>query len=200
MPTNNTTTTDNNNNEQQPQQYDILALPPCLKIALYCLYCFIFILGTIGNMLVIYIIGIKHRVERSCDVHIVSLAVADLLTAVVIPVVMIHDTLTNYMEWHLLGTFGCKLLVSMTHMTSIVSSLMLVTISLTRIRFFLLICFASFVFGSIKNAFFDWPADQDIVGRNKGFLWCLCLWICFIFIIIIIIMHTQATLASTSRS
>jgi len=135
MQSNNNTTTDSDASQQNQQQYSILALPEGLKVALYCLYCFIFLLGTLGNMLVIYIIGIKHRVERSCDVHIVSLAVADLLTAIVIPVVMIHDTKTNYMQWHLLGTFGCKLFVSMTHMTSIVSSLMLVTISLTRIRF-----------------------------------------------------------------
>jgi len=134
MQSNNNTTTDSNVS-QQNQKIILLALPEGLKIALYCVYCFIFLLGTIGNMLVIYIIGIKHRVERSCDVHIVSLAVADLLTAIVIPVVMIHDMKTNYIEWHLLGTFGCKLFVSMMHMTSIVSSLMLVTISLTRIRF-----------------------------------------------------------------
>ena len=104
------------------------------RIGLYCLYCFIFVIGTSGNFMVIYIIGIKHRVERSCDVHIVSLAIADLLSSIFIPLVMIHDTYTSYTSWYLLGTFGCKVFVPMNHLTILVSSLMLITISLNRIQ------------------------------------------------------------------
>ena len=108
-------------------------LPVPIKIGFYVLYAFIAIIGTSGNAMVIYVIGIKHRAERSCDVHIISLAMADLLSSIFIPLVMVHDIFTDYETWHLFGEIGCKLLGPMNHLTILVSSLMLVTISLNRI-------------------------------------------------------------------
>ena len=71
---------------------------------------------------------------RGFDVYIVSLAVADLLMALISPLVTIHDLLTNLNEWKLLGSFGCKLFVSINHVTMLVSASMLIIISLERIR------------------------------------------------------------------
>lgn len=97
-------------------------------------YSIIFLLGTSGNLLVISVIGFKHRIRRSFDVHIISLAVSDFLTAIFTPMVGIHDTILNYREWRMLGTFGCRFFVSMNHLTTIVSCFMLVTISITRLQ------------------------------------------------------------------
>ena len=109
-------------------------LPVPAKIGFYILYTFIAISGTSGNSMVVYVIGIKHRAERSCDVHIISLAMADLLSSIFIPLVTIHDIFTDYDSWYLFGEVGCKLLGPMNHLTILVSSLMLVTISLNRIQ------------------------------------------------------------------
>ena len=64
-----------------------------------------------------------------------SLAVADLLLALVSPLVTIHDLITNLNEWKLLGGFGCKVFVSIDHVTMLVSASMLIIISLERIRY-----------------------------------------------------------------
>ena len=66
--------------------------------------------------------------------YIVSLAVADLLLALVTPVVTVHDLLTDHSQWKLLGKFGCKVFVSIDHLTMLVSASMLLIISTERMR------------------------------------------------------------------
>ena len=101
---------------------------------MYAAYVFIFVVGILGNFTVIYVIGIKHRVARSYDVHIISLAIADILSSIFLPVIQIHDFIANDGTWHILGTFGCKIFVPMNDLTILVSALMLVTISVSRTR------------------------------------------------------------------
>lgn len=129
----NTTSQPSTNTTTHPY-VDAYLFTDTVKIVLYTCYSTIFFLGMSGNLIVIYFIGIKHRIRRSFDVHILSLAVSDLLAAIFTPVVGIHDTVLNYGEWRILGTYGCKLFVSMNHLTSIVSCFMLVTISITRLQ------------------------------------------------------------------
>lgn len=104
------------------------------KMAMYISYGVIFVVGTFGNALVIYFIGIKRTLSRSFDIQIISLAVSDLLASIFTPLVSVHDLFTDFGSWYLLGTFGCKIFVPMNHITTIVSSFTLITISVERIR------------------------------------------------------------------
>ena len=97
-------------------------------------YIFIFVVGIVGNVEVIYIIGIIDKLEKSCDIQIISLAVADVLSAMFVPIVAIYDIVVNLEEWKLLGSLGCKLFVSIDHMTTLVSVFILVSISMKRLR------------------------------------------------------------------
>ena len=100
----------------------------------YCAFSLMFVIGSIGNSAVIYIITLKHHSKKSnFDIYIISLAITDLLASIFLPVVMIHDLYTEWNHWHL-GSFGCKILVPMPHINSLVSALMLVVISFDRLR------------------------------------------------------------------
>ena len=102
----------------------------------YIAFSVMFVVGSIGNSLVIYVIAIKGQSKTNFDIYIVSLAIADLLASIFLPVVMIHDLYTAFNHWHLAGNFGCKLLVPMPHINSLVSAMMLVVISFDRLRYF----------------------------------------------------------------
>ena len=141
----NTTSMNSTSNEHK---YDEPKLSTVAKGLIYAAFVFIFVVGSIGNLTVLYVIGFKHRLARSCDVHIVSLAIADTLSAIFVPLVQIHDLITDLSSWHILGNFGCKLLQPLNELTLLVSALMLVTISISRLRYYLLIDFnflASFI-------------------------------------------------------
>ncbi|XP_066918071.1 galanin receptor 2b-like [Clytia hemisphaerica] len=100
----------------------------------YCAFSLMFVIGSVGNSAVIYIITLKHQNKKSnFDIYIISLAITDLLASIFLPVVMIHDLYTEWNHWHL-GSFGCKILVPMPHINSLVSALMLVVISFDRLR------------------------------------------------------------------
>lgn len=111
-----------------------LPIPTSSKAFLYVGYILIFVVGTLGNSLVIYKTAFKKPSKRIRRYHhqIVSLAIADLLGSVFIPINMIHD-ITNYDNW-LLGSFGCKLITSMNPFLAVTSAWMMVAISLTRFR------------------------------------------------------------------
>ena len=94
----------------------------------------IFVVGIIGNSAVIYHFGIKRKPSRAFDINIISLAVADLVSSFFSPVVTIHDLVTDLQHWHLLGEFGCKVFVSLDHVTMLVSAAMLTIMSLNRLR------------------------------------------------------------------
>ncbi|XP_057303400.1 C-C chemokine receptor type 1-like [Hydractinia symbiolongicarpus] len=110
-----------------------MTLSSTAKILMYICFIVIFLLGTVGNVIVIYAIGAKYRVVRGYNLHIISLSIADLYTSIFLPVVTIHDLLTNLEAWHL-GVIGCKILPAMNHVTMLVSSFMLVIISVSRLR------------------------------------------------------------------
>ncbi|XP_057303399.1 neuropeptides B/W receptor type 1-like [Hydractinia symbiolongicarpus] len=103
------------------------------KVSMYICFGLIFLLGTTGNTIVIYIVGIKHKIVRNFDLHIISLSLADLLASISLPILTIHDLLTNLEAWHL-GIMGCKILPPMNHVTILVSAFMLVIISISRLR------------------------------------------------------------------
>ena len=63
---------------------------------------------------------------------ILSLAFADLLASVFVPVLVIHDLVSN-LKWHL-GAAMCKILPSISPVTLIVSSWSLVLIAIDRYR------------------------------------------------------------------
>ena len=88
----------------------------------------------VGNMMVIYIIGVKSKLSRSFDIRIVSLACADLLASIFTPLVAIHDIETDHSMWNLGGSFGCKVFVAIDHITVYVSAFTLVVISTERLR------------------------------------------------------------------
>lgn len=110
-----------------------MTLSSTAKILMYICFIVIFLLGTVGNVIVIYAIGTKYRVVRGYNLHIISLSIADLYTSIFLPVVTIHDLMTNLEAWHL-GVIGCKILPAMNHVTMLVSSFMLVIISVSRLR------------------------------------------------------------------
>lgn len=136
--TNGSTATSNTTTMEPPPQYgDVypyFTLSSTQKIIYYIALSVLFILGTAGNSIVIYVISKKQKKKTTnFDIHIVSLAVADLLASVFLPLVMIHDIVTNVSHWYLLGDFGCKLFTPMPHLNSLVSALMLAVISIERL-------------------------------------------------------------------
>ena len=143
--TNTTTTTTPSLNATIPASHVYTAFTAFSKettVFYYCAFSVMFVVGSIGNSVVIYVIAVKGRLRTNFDIYIVSLAIADLLASVFLPVVMIHDLYTVFNHWHLAGNLGCKLLVPMPHINSLVSALMLVVISFDRLRYL------SFVFNS----------------------------------------------------
>lgn len=94
----------------------------------------IFLIGFLGNAMVIHFISTKNKHMSSCDIQIISLATADILTAIFTPIVSYHDLITKLKNWYLIGTFGCKIFVTMGQTTTLVSVLTLVVISIERLR------------------------------------------------------------------
>ena len=115
-------------------EHAIMVISSTTKELLYCAYSIIFVLGILGNLLVIFMFGYKKKFERTFDVYIVSLAFADLFASFFNPIVTIHDLITDLKEWKLLGTFGCKLFVSIDHLSMLVSAQTLIIISVERMR------------------------------------------------------------------
>ena len=109
---------------------DLTILVPLL---LCCIV--VFLIGVPGNMMVIHVLGIKHRANRNNDgdVFIVSLAVADLLASATVPLVIVHDLLSNH-RWYL-SEFLCHLLPVLNPVTLVTSSWALVVISAERYRY-----------------------------------------------------------------
>lgn len=125
-----------NNSSASPSGYSCLQLqlPQEVKSILIAAHVLIFVVGVIGNCVAIYIIGVKNTNRKCFDIQIVGLAVADLIAAITLPVVTIHDFLLDWSEWRLGGTAGCKIFLSIDHVTMLVSSFILILISADRLR------------------------------------------------------------------
>ena len=90
--------------------------------------------GIPGNVIVVFLFGYQKQMRRPFDVYVVSLAVADVTASFFVPIVTIHDLWTDLRHWKLLGNVGCKLFVSIDHMTMLASVFTLLVISIERVR------------------------------------------------------------------
>ena len=129
---NSTVTTINQTGGFQPQTQN----PQDLRILIPLIFCCIIVLlvGVPGNSMVIYVLGISQRQQRSNsgNVFIVNLAVADILASAAVPSVIIRDLLHTG-SWNL-GSFLCYLLPALNPITLVASSWALVVISIDRYR------------------------------------------------------------------
>ena len=103
-------------------------------VVLLILYTIVLIVGIVGNIVVLYVVGIKRKMKRSSDYFMLSLAVADFLASFFIPFVTFGDLHTNFGKWHF-GDFGCKVLPAFYPLTITASGWSLVLISLDRYRY-----------------------------------------------------------------
>lgn len=92
---------------------------------------FVMIVGFFGNLLVILIFLTRWSLLKTCEVFMVSLAVADLIGTIVTPI----DRLRDAMQFHDTGSgdfIGCQLTMWLTVTSLSVSSFTLVTIAIDR--------------------------------------------------------------------
>ncbi|XP_023664677.1 G-protein coupled receptor 15-like [Paramormyrops kingsleyae] len=75
-----------------------------IKITIVVFYTLVFCSGTLGNILVIYLMMVKTKQQRLVDVFITHLAVADLVFLVTLPLWIISLSLDNWP----FGDFLCK--------------------------------------------------------------------------------------------
>lgn len=129
---NSTVTTINQTSEFQGKAQD----PQDLRILIPLIFCciIVFLVGVPGNSMVIYVLGINQKQNRSNsgNVFIVNLAVADILASAAVPTVIIRDLLHTH-RWNL-GSFLCYLLPALNPITLVASSWALVVISIDRYR------------------------------------------------------------------
>lgn len=90
----------------------------------------IFIVGILGNILVLIVFGSRWSKLKTCEMLMVSLACSDLIGSIIVPGKMLLENMEH--SFHAIGDTGCKI-VSFLSMTSItVSALTLVVISIDR--------------------------------------------------------------------
>ena len=95
---------------------------------------FIFLLGTVGNSLVIFVFGWRKRNNRKHFEHLLLLlAITDLFVSIIIPLLFIYGTVTQYKQWHF-GYVGCKMILSIFPITVTISQSILVLISFERYK------------------------------------------------------------------
>ncbi|XP_047136233.1 probable G-protein coupled receptor 34 [Hydra vulgaris] len=94
----------------------------------------VFFVGVIGNIIVLYVFAWKKRQSRSrFETLLVPLALIDLLTSFITPIIFTYGTLTNYRRWDF-GQFGCKVLSSFFPVSITLSQSILVFISYERYK------------------------------------------------------------------
>ena len=92
-------------------------------------YIVIFVLGTIGNILVVLVVSKRRKMRTVTNYFILNLAVADLTVLISnIPV----DLTTTYSKKWIFGKGTCKVIPPLQTMGTIASILTLVAISLSR--------------------------------------------------------------------
>ncbi|XP_057307216.1 neuropeptide receptor npr-1-like [Hydractinia symbiolongicarpus] len=116
-------------------EYEDPTIPPFpAKVTMIIAYCFIFLLGTIGNATVVYIVAKSPRKRTMSDTLLLSLSVIDLLGSINVPFIMIYDLL--YTQWYF-GSVLCKIIPSMNTFTLCGSAWSLAFIALDRLRIIL---------------------------------------------------------------
>ena len=94
----------------------------------------VFVVGTFGNLLVVYVFGWKKRKRRRpFALLLLILGIVDFLASFLIPTLFIYGTVTFYQHWHF-GFYGCKIIQSIFPMTITISQGTLVLISYERYR------------------------------------------------------------------
>ena len=98
----------------------------------------IFIIGIAGNLLVCYVfLWRRTNTLSTMEMLIVFLAFADLIASIFNPLMFIYWTITFHKAWHF-GTLGCKILPSMTRITTTLSFGIILIITVDRC---VVICF-----------------------------------------------------------
>ena len=109
------------------------ALPIAAKYTCYVFYGIVLLFGTLGNILVFYVIGYRKKRRNSGDVYMLSLASADFLASLAAPLVMLSDLITDFSGWFY-GEMLCYVMPTISPITMCASAWTLVLISADRLR------------------------------------------------------------------
>lgn len=94
----------------------------------------IFIIGVIGNILVLYVFKVRTKKRLSTmERLILKLAIVDLLGSIFNPALFVYWQITQNRAWHF-GTVGCKIIPTILNITDSVSIGIIVIIALDRCR------------------------------------------------------------------
>lgn len=96
-------------------------------------YGLLFLFGVSGNSIVFYVIGYRKKKRTSSDIFILSLASADFLASVFVPMIMVNDLLTDLNGWFY-GKAMCYVFPAVSPATLTASAWSLVFISFDRYR------------------------------------------------------------------
>ncbi|KAG7242009.1 hypothetical protein INR49_024627, partial [Caranx melampygus] len=107
---------------------DFAELKKVLNIFSVIVYCLVFVLGVLGNGVVIWVTGFKMK-KIVKTVWFLNLAVADFLISAFLPLNVIHKALDQHWPF---GNFMCKFHTSITFLNMFASVYILVVISVDR--------------------------------------------------------------------
>ena len=96
------------------------ALSNWREIVMMICFCIVFLVGVIGNLLILLVFIPRLKVRGHLDLLIVYLGVVDLLASVFGPMVFIYWISTCYARWDF-GSLGCKILPSLSRISVNVS-------------------------------------------------------------------------------
>ncbi|XP_057289931.1 neuromedin-B receptor-like isoform X1 [Hydractinia symbiolongicarpus] len=92
----------------------------------------IFSIGLLGNLLVVYIFGVRSRNNvKRFERFLLMLGFIDLASSVIIPLSFMYLTATKFQQWHF-GEIGCKLIPSLLQISITLSQGVLILISYER--------------------------------------------------------------------
>ncbi|XP_075696942.1 C-X-C chemokine receptor type 5 [Rhinoderma darwinii] len=101
--------------------------PKVYEVVIPILYSLVFVVGTVGNSLVLYILMRNHRSRSSTDNFLLHLAIADLLMLITFPF-----AITEAMVGWIFGDYLCKVVGAISILNFYCSSLLLGFISIDR--------------------------------------------------------------------
>jgi len=104
--------------------------PNALFFISFLVYATVFVVGLLGNLLVLVVFGIRCQRLKTCERYLVNLAVADLIGSLVVPADKLYYLLGGHYD--VIGSSGCVCVSFVTITTFTVSSLTLVAISIDR--------------------------------------------------------------------
>ena len=117
--------------------FDFYPVRGTAKIFCYIFYGMVAFFGVTGNSIVLYVIGYRKKRRTSSDIFILSLAIADFLSSLFAPMLMLNDLITDSKCW-LYGGAMCYLVHLVEGVALAASAWSLLLISLDRYRFVVL--------------------------------------------------------------